>query len=154
MIHVNARAIIIKKDQQGITILIQKRTKKKEECYEFPGGRMEEYESITDALRREVKEETGLDLSFIENECHSMITKGVFETQCIRPYCSYQTISGPVDSFGLHFICEAKGEPLIAGDDSSDIHWASIDELKVLINQNQFSEIDKPALLMFMKERM
>jgi len=35
--------------------------------YEFPGGEVEKKESIHDALRREVKEETGLRVSAVKN---------------------------------------------------------------------------------------
>ena len=153
MIHVNARAIIINKTEDIPRILIQKRMKQNEICYELPGGRIEEYEMITEALKREVKEETGLEIDVIENEMESFITNGVFTTQCIRPYCSYQTINGPVDSFGLHFVCEANGELLMNGDDTSDIHWASEEEITTLLKQNHFSDIDKPALQLFLKER-
>ena len=46
IIHVNARAIVIQKKSE-IQILIQKRHRQGEpECYELPGGRIEEYELI------------------------------------------------------------------------------------------------------------
>ena len=55
MIHVNARAIVIQKIDNETQILIQKRHKQGEpECYELPGGRIEEFELITDAVKREV----------------------------------------------------------------------------------------------------
>ncbi len=54
MIHVNARAIVIQIIDNETQILIQKRYKHGEpECYELPGGRIEEYESMTDAVKRE-----------------------------------------------------------------------------------------------------
>ena len=72
--------------------------------------------------------------------------------ECIKPYASYQTIEGPVDSFGIYFLCEAEGEPYMAGDDSEDVHWAGLDEVRKLIDQKRFSEIDLPAVLMFLRD--
>ena len=72
--------------------------------------------------------------------------------ECIKPYASYQTIEGPVDSFGIYFLCEAEGEPYMAGDDSEDAHWAGLDEVRKLIDEKRFSEIDLPAVLMFFRD--
>lgn len=156
MIHVNARAIVIQKMNSETQILIQKRNKPGEpECYELPGGRINEYELITDAIKREVYEETGLEVVEIENQDSQIVTynhKDSFSIQCIRPFASYQTIQGPVDSFGVYFVCRAKGKLLAQGDDSLDVHWASYDEINTLIKDKNFSEIDKPAVILYMQE--
>ena len=98
-------------------------------------------------------EETGLKVKTIYGEQDSMISTGSsFSMECIKPYASYQTIEGPVDSFGIYFLCEAEGEPQKAGDDSEDAHWASLDEVRKLIDEKRFSEIDLPAVLMFLRD--
>ena len=51
MIHVNVRALIVRRINDHIQLVIQLRQRKGEpEVYELPGGRIEEYEKITDAL--------------------------------------------------------------------------------------------------------
>lgn len=41
---------------------------------------------------------------------------------------------------------------LITGDDTADIHWASTKDVQKLIDARKFSEIDLPAVLMFLKD--
>ena len=106
-----------------------------------------------DGLRREVMEETGLNVVAIHNEESSIITTGnSFSMECIKPYASYQTIEGPVDSFGLYFVCEVEGELSAEGDDTADVHWADLDEVQKIVDEKRFSEIDLPAVLMFLQE--
>ena len=52
----------------------------------------------------------------------------------------------------MYFVCEAEGELLSEGDDSADIHWADVEELQRLIEKQRFSEIDLPAVLMFLRD--
>lgn len=154
MIHVNARGLLVREVENEKELIIQLRKKKGEpEVYELPGGRINEYEKIVDGLRREVLEETGLKVKSIRGEQDAIVTKGKsFAMECIKPFCTYQTLEGPFDSFGVHFICEVEGELLSRGDDTADIHWASKKEIQSLIDAKMFLEIDLPAVLMFLRD--
>ncbi len=154
MIHVNVRALVIRETDNKKQLIIQLRQRKGEpEVYELPGGRINEYEKIVDGLKREVMEETGLTVKNIYGEQDSVTTTGnAFSMECIKPYAAYQTIEGPVDSFGIYFLCEAEGELLKKGDDTADVHWADTVELHKLISEKRFSEIDLPAVLMFLRD--
>lgn len=160
MIHVNVRGLLIRRIKDDVELIIQLSKREGEpEVYELPGGRINEYEKITDALKREVIEETGLKVAAIQNEENAVITAAVenvsaFSVECIKPFAAYQTIEGPVDSFGLYFMCEVEGTPLSKGDDSADIHWASTEEIQRLVAENKFSGIDLPAVLMFLRDSM
>ena len=154
MIHVNVRGLLVQEVENEKQIIIQLRKRKGEpEVYELPGGRINEYEKIVDGLKREVVEETGLKVKSIYGEQSTIITTGdTFSMECIKPFAAYQTLEGPVDSFGIYFICEVEGKLLTAGDDTADIHWASKKEVQKLIDEHQFSEIDLPAVLMFFRD--
>jgi len=156
MIHVNVRGIIVRENNNQKEIVVQLRKRVGEpECFELPGGRIEEYESITEALRREILEETGLYVTTIQNEKDQIVKKSdvsLFEVQCIKPYAAYQTLFGPVDSFGLYFLCTAEGDFLEIGDDTEKAHWATIPEIQDYIKFNKFSDIDRPAMIMYLNE--
>nr|MBP3599098.1 NUDIX domain-containing protein [Eubacterium sp.] len=154
MIHVNVRGLLVRKKDNKIQLIIQLRKREGEpEVYELPGGRMNEYEKMVDGLTREIMEETGLKVKTIHNQESSIITIGTsFSVECIKPYAAYQTIDGPVDSFGVYFVCEVEGEMLAEGDDTADVHWADIDEVQKIVDEKRFSEIDLPAVLMFLQD--
>ncbi len=154
MIHVNVRGLLVREVENEKQLIIQLRKKKGEpEVYELPGGRINEYERIVDGLKREVLEETGLTVKAIRGEQGAIIANGNhFTMECIKPFCAYQTLEGPFDSFGIHFICEVEGELLTEGDNTADIHWACREEIQSLIDAHKFLEIDLPAVLMFLRD--
>jgi len=154
MIHVNVRGLLTREVDTEKQLIIQLRKREGEpEVYELPGGRLNEYEKIVDGLKREILEETGLKVKLISGEQNAILTTGeAFSMECIKPFSAYQTLDGPVDSFGIHFICEVEGELLTTGDDTADIHWASKKDIQKLIDEHKFSEIDLPAVLMFLRD--
>ncbi len=157
MFFVNSRAIIERYIGDELEIVIQTRTKPNEpERIELPGGRIEPYESLIDAVRREVKEETGLDLIEIEGEDLRIDTKGIntdFEVECLKPFAAYQTIKGPIDSVGYYFRCKADGELLDTGDETAGIRWIRVKKLKTMFHENplQFSDVDRAGINYYLK---
>ena len=116
-------------------ILIQ--TRQKEDgaetngMLEIPAGKIREYENIFETLRREVKEETGLTITKILGEDRQISNLiGVNEVISYTPYCITQNLSGAYSIILNTFLCEAEGELLTETNESQNIHWIKIKELK------------------------
>lgn len=157
MFYVNSRAIIERFKDGEPEIVIQRRTKTDSSYkFELPGGRIEPFESLVQALIREVKEETGLDVYEIEGNETRVDTIGInpeFEVECLKPFAAYQTVKGPVDSVGYYFRCKAKGELLEAGDETADIEWMKVRELLKLFVADplDFSDVDRAGIKYYLK---
>ncbi|GAK38911.1 hypothetical protein TCA2_0637 [Paenibacillus sp. TCA20] len=159
MFYVNARAFVERDSKQGTELVIQSRNKPGQECLELPGGRIELYEPIYQALIREVEEETGLKVTRIEGASKRIDTTGInpdFEVEVVEPFCAHQTTKGPIDSIGMYFICKAEGKLLEAGDESLNPAWVNVKHIASMMEQNplQFSDIDRAALMFYLKHRV
>ena len=134
-------AIIEKITNNEKYILIQTRQKEDgaetNEMLELPDGKIREYENIFETLRREVKEETGLSITKILGEDNqiSNFIKGN-EVISYTPYCITQNLSGAYSIILNTFLCEAKGELLTETNESQNIHWIKIKELKKILKNN------------------
>ncbi len=135
-IYVNARAIIERETASGTEILMQIRDKEHyPKTLEFPGGRLDLYESVVDALIREVKEETGLTVTEILDATNHVVYEGNTATlECLTPFFVYQTLKGPIDTLGFFFRCRAEGELLLRGDGAYGHRWIGVEEARSLMN--------------------
>lgn len=159
MFYVNARAIDERQNGGETEIVIQTRNKPNEAAqFELPGGQVEKFESLTAALRREVKEETGLDVTTVEGEETRIDTGDInpnFVVECVRPFAAYQTVKGSFDSVGYYFRCQAEGELLAHGDGAKGARWISLAELARLIQNDplQFINVDRAGIMFYLKHR-
>ena len=123
-------------------ILIQ--TRQKEDgaetngMLEIPAGKIREYENIFEALKREVKEETGLTITKIlgEDRQISNLIDGN-EVISYTPYCVTQNLSGVYSIILNTFLCEAEGELLSETNESQNIHWMKIEDLKKILKNKE-----------------
>jgi len=105
---------------------------------EIPAGGVDPYENVYDALKREVKEETGLDVIKIIDD----YSTGILENRpgdksmAFRPFlCQQMTESnGGLPWYGFVFRCEVKGEVTMQKEEAKDPVWMTIPELKVFID--------------------
>jgi len=134
---------IIEKNEKGVDyILVQERNKQngvpENGLLEIPAGKIREYENIFNALRREIMEETGLTITEIQGEDESV------ECECngytvisFNPFYSSQNLSGVYSIILQTFICKAEGNMLEKSDESINIRWIQISELKELLEKDQ-----------------
>jgi mutator protein MutT len=117
--HIGVGAIVIRENK----ILLVKRGKEPAKgLWSVPGGRLEHGEYISDAVAREVKEETGLDVEVGE-------LLGVFE------------VVGDPHFVILDHIATVVGEErLKPGDDADEVRWVKLKDLSKLECTPRFEE--------------
>lgn len=153
-IYVNARAIIERINEGKTEVIVQ--VSVRDQRYEFPGGQVEFCESFFDAVKREVKEETGLDIIEASGQDSYIKTDDDqdFAVECFRPWAVYQIVKSKYyDSMGVLFKCKATGEPLAEGDGSRDIKWIGLNELQNMIDtKGCFCDVSRAAALFYLKK--
>jgi len=109
-------------DQRGKVLMI--RTHKWSNLWGIPGGKIKWGEPSIDALRREIKEETNLEVDNIEF---------VLVQDCIHSKEFYRDAHFVL----LNYTCKCSGgSDVILNDEAREFRWVSIEEaLKLAINQ-------------------
>lgn len=104
---------------------------------EIVGGKIREYEDIFQALRREVWEETGLTVTVIRGENGKVLDEASNAAfQSFEPFCITQNLGGAYSILLLTFLCEAEGEPLKETNETTDICWMPVTELKESVEKH------------------
>ncbi len=102
--------------KDGKLVLIRRKNWPFKGCYALPGGFVEYGEKVEEAVKREVKEETGLDAGIKK-------LLGVYSDPCRDP-------RGHMIS--VVYLMEAEEGELDAGDDASSAHLFSLENLPPL----------------------
>lgn len=136
---------IIEKDIRGTRhILIQERFKEEAPSergmLEIPAGKIREYENVFDCLRREIKEETGLEVVEIEGEDQAeTVSFNGYKVISYTPFNTSQNLSGHYPIMVQVFLCRVKGELLKRSSEAKNIRWISRNELDRLLESNEKS---------------
>lgn len=112
-------AIVVR---DGRLLMVQRANEPGAGLWSLPGGRVEHGEYLAAALRREVKEETGLDV-----EVHDLV--GILE------------VVGDPHYVILDYLAEAAGDDApVPADDVSDARWVPLEEVPSLPCTPRFHE--------------
>lgn len=120
--HITVKGIVIYQNQ----VLILKRQKPSRDglgYWELPGGGLEYGETPHQALIRELKEETSLDIKII---------KAVYTFTAIRP--NYQTV-------GIGFLCIPTHHHVKISDEHTDYKFVNKEELKEFLDEKIYQDI-------------
>ena len=135
-----AGGIIVREIKGVKNILMQTRVKPEALCenglLEIPAGKIRAFENIFDTLKREVKEETGLDVVEILGENLSTIYEGnSYKVVNFTPFSCSQNLSGDYPIMVFVFICKVEGELLPFSDESKDYRWIPIENIKQIVDE-------------------
>lgn len=136
-----AGGIIVREINGEDNILMQTRVKPEalyeDGLIEIPAGKIRAFESIFDALRREVKEETGLDITEIQGENLSTVYKGnSYMVLNFMPFSCAQNLVGNYPIMVFVFICKAEGEMLPFSDESKNYKWTPVSVIRRLLEDS------------------
>jgi mutator protein MutT len=104
----------IVRDAAGRVLVVRRGRPPGEGLWSLPGGKVEAGERLADAVVREVREETGLEVA------------------CGRLVEVVERMGAGWHYIILDYLCEPRGGALRAGDDVTDARWVTRDELDAL----------------------
>ena len=153
---------IIEKSIDGIDyILIQDRCKDDAKLeyglLEIPAGKIREFESVFDCLRREIWEETGLNVTNIKGEDEAIVLESNgYKVLNYTPFSCSQNVQGTYPIMVQIFICNADGELLNKSNETKNIRWIPLIELKKLleVNKNLFYPMHVTTLEKYLKMKL
>ncbi len=112
---VGVGAIILEDDR---VLLVERGREPLKGCWSLPGGGVELGESLEDGVRREVREETGLEVRVLDRaEVFERIIRDAEGTDGDGEVRYHYVL--------IDYLCEAVGGALEAGDDAAQAVWHS-----------------------------
>jgi 8-oxo-dGTP diphosphatase len=111
---VGVGAVVVK---DGKALIVKRGHEPRKGEWSLPGGRVELGETLIDAVRREIKEETGLDIDV------GPIVEVFDRVHRVDERVRYHFVI-------IDYLCTCRGGTLCAGDDAEDAAWVTNSELE------------------------
>ena len=100
--------------------------------WEIPGGKRENNEDIVEALKREVKEETGLTI----NEYKLVYVSPIFENHpFLKPFLN------------IGYLCFTEESEISISNEHLDYKWVSVEELVNYLDKDIFNDLLKNNMI-------
>jgi len=155
-------AILFKREKGRVKIFLQTRWKPDVSptysgMLEIPAGGIDAYEDVYDALRREVKEECGLEIVKVVNDYRGPVREPNPHDKAFvfQPFVCQEVLAtnGGLPWIGFVFLCEVAGEIAVNPAEAKDPQWVSIDELSkiIKIKPGQIFPLQLPVLEHFIE---
>lgn len=153
---------IIEKVEDNVTyLLIQERFKEdrpqENGLIEIPAGKIRAFENIYDCLRREIKEETGLEVTEIKGENESQVCdSNGYKVITYTPFSSTQNLQGTYPIMVQVFICTVIGNICAESDEARNFRWIALKELDELLEKEEknFYPMHIATLKKYLKSRL
>ena len=106
-------------------------------AWEIPGGKRENNEDIVSALKREVKEETGL----VINEYKLVYVSPIFENHpVLKPFLN------------IGYLCLVDNSDVIISNEHIDYKWVSVEELVNYLDTDIYNDLLKNGMIKELKK--
>ncbi len=128
---VGVGAVIVDRDR---VLLVRRATEPLKGEWSVPGGMLELGEKLRDGVRREVLEETGLQ---VEPGEVLDVFDSIFQDEQGRPQYHYVLID---------YLCRCISEEAKAGSDVSEVRWVQEDELTTMELRDSIEQVVRKGL--------
>jgi 8-oxo-dGTP pyrophosphatase MutT (NUDIX family) len=148
--------IAVDPSAEPLRVLLQRRTKADDDtpyggCFELPQGKVNRNESLDEAARRELFEETGLELARLICGGESSFHEGGWESSSLYTahplICVVDTVQ---NHLGMAVVAEVRGRCRETAE-ATQHQWLTLDEISDLISQGTVFPINVPMLEEFFK---
>lgn len=156
-------SVIVERVHKGeLEVLIQTRWKPERDTVysgtlEIPAGGIDSYENVYDAARREVWEETGLQVTSFYPDVRTAIY-APRDDDCFAfvPFCCQQQLKGGIPRIGIVFVCRVKDEePNPRPEEVGQVFWMQAPELRRIIEREpeRIFTLQLPVLDYYLRHR-
>jgi len=136
-------SVVVERERDGdVEVLLQTRWKPEQDpvysgTLEIPAGGIDSYENIYDAARREVWEETGLQVASFYPDVRTVVYASR-DDDCFAfvPFCCQQQLRGGIPRIGIVFVCRVEdAEPRPGLGEVREVFWIKAWELQEMLEK-------------------